>query len=502
MTYALRLVVAFCATAFSAIATFAADTSTRKPNIVFILADDLGYGDIGCYGQKHIRTPNIDRLASEGMRFTQHYAGSNVCAPSRCALMTGLHSGHTFIRENIQAKGYSEGQTPVPADSLRLPLLLKHCGYTIGGFGKWGLGPVGSSGDPLKQGFDRWFGYNCQAVAHNYYPTHLWDNDKPFPLDNPKFSAYQKLAPDTDRNSPASYSKFRGNVYAPDVIAEQALSFVRENKHRPFFLYFPTTVPHLALQVPEDSLQKYLGKFPEVAYTGDRGYLPQRTPRAAYAAMITRMDREVGRIVDLVKEFGLDSNTIFVFASDNGPATDRLGGADTEFFKSANGFRGRKGACYEGGIRIPCIVRWQGKIAPNTVQDRVTGFEDWLPTLLELVGQKSATPADIDGISFAPTLLGKSQPPREFLYRESPGYGGQQSVRVGNWKAIRTNLNPPAKSNRQAPGSLELYDLSKDPSEKVDVAAKHPDVVANLQSILNRQHRKSELFPIRALDGP
>ncbi len=473
----------------------------KPPNIVFIIADDLGYGDLGCYGQKKIHTPNIDRLATESMRFTNHYSGSNVCAPSRCALMTGKHPGHAYIRENHQAKGFPEGQEPVPADTLQLPLLLKKQGYTLGGFGKWGLGPVGSTGDPLKQGFDRWFGYNCQAVAHNYYPTHLWDNDKQIKLDNPKFSAYQKLPADADANDPKNYTGFSGSDYAPDLIGVKALEFVQANKDRPFFLYFATTVPHLALQVPEDSLKEYAGNFLETPYKGERGYLPHRQPRAAYAAMITRMDRDIGKLLALIKELKLDERTIVVFTSDNGPLYDQAGGTDAEFFNSAGGLRGRKGSFYEGGFREPCLVRWPGHIAAGSTSDRVTGFEDWLPTLLELTGAKDKTPSDLDGLSFAPTLLGKKQEERPFLYRESPGYGGQQSVRVGNWKALRRNLNPAPKAADQKPGAIELYDLATDPGEKTDVADKNPEVVAKLRTIMEKQHVKSDLFPMRALDG-
>jgi arylsulfatase A-like enzyme len=465
------------------------------PNIVFIIADDLGYGDLGCFGQKKIRTPNLDQLAGQSMRFTNHYAGNNVCAPSRCVLMTGKHPGHAYIRDNRQAKGFTEGQEPVPTGYLQLPLILKKQGYTLGGFGKWGLGPVGSTGDPLKQGFDRWFGYNCQAVAHNYYPTHLWDNGKPYKLDNPKFSAYQKLPPDADANDPKSYAAYSGKDYAPDRITEKARDFVRDNKDRPFFLYYPTTVPHLALQVPEDSLKEYDGKFPETPYKGDRGYLPHRQPRAAYAAMITRMDRDVGKLLSLISELGLDKRTIVVFTSDNGPLYDQAGGTDTDFFDSAGGLRGRKGSFYEGGFREPCLVRWKGHIAEGTVNDRVTGFEDWLPTLLELIGARDKTPQDIDGVSFAPTLLGQKQEARPFLYRESPGYGGQQCVRMENWKAIRRNLNTPKA------GEIELYDLAADPAEKTNVAGKNPQVVAKLLDIMVRQHIKSDLFPLKALDN-
>ena len=476
--------------------------SSRLPNIVFILADDLGYGDLGCYGQKKIRTPHIDRLASEGMRFTAHYSGNNVCAPARCVLMSGKHPGHAYIRDNRGGGGAQEGQEPVPAGELRLPLTLKKLGYTLGGFGKWGLGPVGSAGDPLKQGFDRFYGFNCQAVAHNYYPTHLWDSEQRVALGNARFSAHQKFPAGADPDSAASYTAYIGKDYAPDLIGAQARQFVRDHQGKPFLLYYPTTVPHLALQVPEDSLAEYVGKFPEEPYLGDRGYLPHRTPRAAYAAMITRMDREVGRLVELMSELGLDDRTIIIFTSDNGPLYKRLGGTDTDFFNSASGFRGRKGSFYEGGFREPCIVRWKGHIAPGTTSDLVTGFEDWLPTLLELAGSKDATPSSLDGISFAPTLLGQLQSPRAFLYRESPGYGGQQCVRVGDWKAVRQNLNPGPRQKQPPQIKTELYDLAGDPAETTDVAAQHPDVVARLEKLMAEQHVQSALFPIRALDEP
>ncbi len=472
-----------------------------KPNIVFFIADDLGYGDLSCYGQQKFKTPNIDRLAAEGMRFTAHYSGHNVCAPSRCVLMTGKHPGHAYIRDNRGGLGpEGEGQEPVPAGELKLPLTLDKLGYALGGFGKWGLGAVGTSGEPARQGFDVFFGYNCQAVAHNYYPTHLWSNDTRVALSNPAFSPRQKLPAGADPNAPESYAKFSGNEYAPDLISAQARKFVRDNQGRPFFLYYPTTVPHLALQVPEDSLREFAGQFPETPYPGGRGYLPHRTPRAAYAAMITRMDREIGRILDLVKELGLDESTLFVFTSDNGPLYDQLGGTDAEFFNSHAGLRGRKGSYYEGGFRVPCVVRWKGKIAPGGVTDRVTGFEDWLPTLLELIGEKAETPAGIDGISFAPTLLGKKQQARPFLYREAPGYGGQQCVRAGDWKAIRVGLNPGAKARKAQPAALELYNLARDPGETNNVAPQHPEVVKQLGAIMREQHVKSALFPIRALD--
>jgi arylsulfatase A len=477
-----------------------ANAEDRPPNVVFVIADDLGYGDLGCYGQRKIRTPHLDRLAKEGMRFTRHYSGHNVCAPSRCVLMTGKHPGHAFVRDNRQAKGFDEGQTPVPPGYLQLPLLMKKNGYTLGGFGKWGLGPMGSAGDPLKQGFDRWFGFNCQAVAHNHYPSHLWDDARRIETGNPPYKAHQKFPNGADPNSPESYKRYSGPAYAADLIGEKAREFVKTNKDRPFFLYYPTTVPHLALQVPEDSLAEYKGQFPETPYLGDKGYLPHQFPRSAYAAMITRMDRDVGRLLDLLAELMLDENTIVVFTSDNGPLFDRHGGTDSEFFNSAAGLRGRKGSYYEGGFRVPCIVRWKGRIAAGSTADRVTGFEDWLPTLLELTGAKESTPMDIDGISFAPTLFGRPQPPRPFLYREAPGYDGQQCVRVGDWKAIRTNLHPRAKAKNRTPGGLELYNLAADPAERTNVADKHPDMLANLKAIMEREHVKSELFPIRALE--
>jgi arylsulfatase A len=495
------------AVVFAAASGVAADQAARRPNIIFLLADDLGYGDIGAFGQKKIRTPNLDQLAREGMKFTNHYAGNNVCAPSRCTLMTSKHPGHAYIRNNRGGVGQGngaggEGQEPVPAGELKLPLTLKSLGYTTGAFGKWGLGAVGSTGDPNDQGIDLFFGYNDQAVAHNFYPVSLWRNREKVPLKNEPFSAHQKLPPSADPKDPASYAKFTGKEYAPDRINEEARKFLRDNKDRPFFLYYPTTVPHLALQVPEDSLAEYKDAFPEEPYKGESGYLPHRTPRAAYAAMITRMDREIGRLLAMVDEFGLRENTIVVFTSDNGPLWDRFGGTDTDFFDSAGGLRGRKGNYYEGGFREPCIVRWTGKIAPGSVSERVTGFEDWMPTLLELVGAKDRTPGGIDGISFAPTLLGKSQPERPFLYRESQGYDGQVCVRVGNWKAIQTNLHPRPAAKNKKPGAIELYDLKTDPTESHDVAAEHPDVVAKLAAIMKEQHVPAKLWPISALDGP
>ncbi len=473
----------------------------RKPNIVFILADDLGPGDLGCYGQKFIHTPNIDRMAAEGMKLTQHYCGNAVCAPSRCVLMTGKHPGHAFVRDNRSIQ--PEGQWPIPDEEVTLAEALKSQGYVSGGFGKWGLGGPDTTGEPLKQGMDRWYGYNCQGVAHNYYATYLWDDAKKVPLNNPPGTGHDELSPGDDPKDPRSYERFIGKDYSADLISEQARDFVRRHKDQPFFCYVPTTVPHLALQVPEDSLQEYIGKFDDPPYTGGRGYLPHFRPRAAYAAMITRMDREVGRMMDLIKELGLDDNTIFVFTSDNGPLNGNhqgLAGTDCAFFNSNSGLRNGKGSLYEGGIRAPGIVRWKGKIEAGSTNDRITGFEDWMPTLLELAGSAKATPKNLDGISFAPTLLGKKQPERPFLYREFPNYGGQQSIRVGDWKAVRQNLKP-KKKNEKPDLTIELYNLKDDPAETKNVAADHPDVVAKLEALMREQHSPSKDFPLPALDA-
>jgi len=476
----------------------AAPAAISRPNIVFILADDLGYGDIGAFGQTKIRTPHLDRMAAEGMRFTQHYSGNAVCAPSRCVLLTGRHPGHAWIRDNREVQ--PEGQPPLPANTVTIAKLLQQQGYVTAAMGKWGLGFPGSEGDPLKQGFNRFFGYNCQRHAHNYYPTSLWDNDRRLVLNNPPFAAHQRFPTNANPADAKEYARYVAKDFAPDLIAQQAFEFIRTNRAQPFFLYFAATIPHLALQVPEDSLAEYRGKFDDAPYTGTNGYLPHFTPRAAYAAMITRMDRDIGRIMSLVRELGLDEKTIFVFTSDNGPLYNRLGGTDTEFFNSASGLRGRKGALYEGGIRVPLIVRWKGRIAANSVSERVTGFEDWLPTLMELLGETKTVPRDVDGLSFAPTLLGRRQEPRAFLYREFPAYNGWQSVRIGDWKGVRHPINPRGRNAPQPKLAIELYDLKSDPNETTDVAARHPEIVARMEKVMAEQHTASELFPFPVLD--
>lgn len=494
------------------------EVQNRPPNIIFLIADDLGYGDIGAFGQTKIQTPTLDKMASQGIKLTRHYSGNPVCATSRCVLMTGKHPGHAQVRNNRETK--PEGQYPLVAGTRTLARILQENGYATGGFGKWGLGGPESDGRPVKQGFDKFFGYNCQAKAHNFYPEYLWENDTKVFLKNPAFAAHQKFPADADKNDPANYKRYQGEDYAPDLISDQAVKFVEQNKDRPFFLYYPTTVPHLALQVPEDSLAQYKNKFEETPYDGTRSYLPNLTPHATYAAMVTRMDREIGRILNKVEELGLTNNTIVVFTSDNGPLYDQLGGTDTDFFQSAKDLRGRKGSVYEGGVRVPTLVKYPGRISNGTQSDRVTGFEDWMPTLLTMAKMQSKIPDDLDGIDFSATLTGQNQSARAFLYREFPGYGGQQAVWSGKWKAVRQNLNQGGlagvqkkagaaskkaaakKKNNARPAVIvtELYDLEADPTESKDVAADHPEVVRKLEAIMKQEHVPSEVFPIRALD--
>lgn len=466
-------------------------TSKRahKPNIIFIMADDLGYNELGSYGQTKIRTPYLDRMAGEGMRFTQHYSGSPVCAPSRCVLLTGKHTGHAYIRANDEMTERGdvwhdpsiEGQRPLPSGTVTTASLLKSAGYATGAIGKWGLGGPTDSGQPNNQGFDFWYGYLCQRVAHNYYPTHLWRNREKFLLDNEYFYPHQTLPEDLDPDDPASYAPYSGRQYAPDLMEQEALDFIRRNSDRPFFLYLPFIVPHASLQVPDDSLAEYEGAFPETPYTGDKGYLPHRTPRAAYASMITRMDRSIGRIMSLVKELGLDENTLFIFTSDNGPTFN--GGTDSAFFESAKPLRGLKTQLYEGGIRVPMIARWTGKISPGTASGLVSAFWDFLPTLTELAG--ILPPGDTDGISLLPTLLGKThnQKIHEYLYWE---YLGGQVVRLGDWKGIIPREGQP----------LELYNLNSDIGETTNLADVEKQTAARIEEILKTARTESDLFPL------
>ena len=472
----------------------------EKPNVIFILADDLGYRELGCYGQEKIRTPRIDALAAEGMRFTRAYSGNAVCAPSRCVLMTGKHPGHATVRYNRSVE--PEGQHPLRPDEVTLAELLKKQGYACGAFGKWGLGNEWSDGNPNRRGFDRFFGYNCQAHAHSYYPATLWSDGELFPLKNdPPVPGHAGLPEGADPSDPASYAVFKGQDYASDRINGAALEFIRAHRDEPFFLYYPSLIPHVALHVPDEDLDPYLAEKwndPPFIRSKGYGYTPHFTPRAAYAAMITRLDTYVGRVIDLVEDLGLTEKTIVVFTSDNG--TTHLGEeVDYEFFASVGDLRGLKGELHEGGIRVPQIVKWPGRIAPGSVSDHVTGFEDWLPTLMELIGSKETVPQGLDGQSIAALLRGEKIPERDFLYREFTGYGGQQAVWLGSrWKGIRTEL----KRGKKAPDlTIRLYDLIADPSESRDLAGGHPDVVARIEAMMASARVPSSDFPFPALDA-
>jgi len=461
------------------------------PNIILIVADDLGYGELGCYGQKKIRTPHLDRLAAEGVRFTQSYSGSPVCAPSRCVLLTGRHTGHAYIRDNDELSGRGdvwndpalEGQRPLLDGTVTLASLLKKAGCATAACGKWGLGGPGTTGEPSRQGFDHFYGYLCQRLAHNYYPVHLWRDGRKEILEGNTFHfARGKLAPGRDPLDRASYAQFSGKQYSLDLIAADARAWIQAHRPGPFFLFLPFTVPHLALQVPEDSFQEYAGAFPETPYLGEKGYLPHWAPRAAYAAMISRLDREVGRLMALLKDLGLDERTLVLFSSDNGATID-VGGADTDFFASNAPLRGKKTMVYEGGIRVPLIARWPGRIKPGRVNGHLCAFEDYLPTFCEAAGV--APPVGVDGVSFLPTLLGeeKRQARREYLYWE---FQGRQAVRRGDWKGIRDTRK----------GTLELYNLAADAGESSDLAAKEPAVVREIAEIMRAARTESELFPL------
>jgi arylsulfatase A-like enzyme len=415
----------------------------RKPNIIFILGDDLGYGDIGPFGQQQILTPNLDRLAAEGLKFTHAYAGAAVCAPSRSVLMTGLHTGHTPIRANA-------GTFPLRADDVTIAEVLRRAGYRSGGFGKWGLGDAGSAGVPTRHGFTEFFGYLHQIHAHTYYPEFLWDNERKHPL-------------------PGNVNGGRGE-YSAELIAERALRFIRQHRDQPFFLYAAFTLPHGRFEVPDD--KPYSGRD-----------WPQ--PEKNFASMVTRLDGYVGRIMALVAELQLDRDTIVFFASDNGGVSGE--GHDVKRFRSNGPFRGENGSLYEGGIRVPMIVRWPGRVAANTTSDVPWAFWDFLPTAAAIAGTRA--PDGLDGISVLPTILGGKaaggeQAGREFLYWEHQQFDRQafalrsgamiQAVRTGNWKAVRPK-----------PGAaLELYDLARDAGESSDVAAAHPAVIARIESFL------------------
>jgi len=454
--------------------TFSLDAqSSKRPNIIFILADDLGYGDLSCYGQKHFTTPNIDRLAQEGMKFTNHYSGSPVCAPSRSALMTGLHSGHTYVRGNKEVQ--PEGQWPLPAEGMTLTELMKSDGYATGVFGKWGLGGPGSSGAPENQGVDRFFGFNCQRLAHNYFPEYLWDNRKKVFLDGNRGTS-------------------KGD-YAPDLIHEKALQFLEDHRDKPFFLFYPLTMPHAELVAPEKYMAMYRGQFlPEKSFAGvDSGetfrkgpYASQPEGHAAFAAMVHLLDEQVGSIMEKVKALGLDENTLVIFSSDNGPHLEA--GGDPDYFDSNGILRGYKRDLYEGGMRVPMIARWQGRIKAGQVSDHVSAFWDVMPTLADLLQIKLNQ--ETDGISYLPTLLGKGkQKQHAHLYWEFHELGGRMALRQGEWKLVQYDVG------KNPPGAFELFNLKEDPSEKNNLAEKYPQKVDDLKTVMLAERVPNKDFP-------
>ena len=402
-----------------------------KPNVIFILADDMGYGDAGCYGQKLIQTPNIDRLAAEGVRFTQAYAGTTVSAPTRCALMTGKHIGHAAIRANRELP--NEGQEPLPAGTFTVAQLFKNAGYATAAFGKWGLGGVDSTGAPDKTGVDTFFGYNCQRLAHNYYPDFLWRN-------------HEKV-------------ELGGKTYSHDLITSEAITWLRAHAKEPFFLYLPFTIPHPNYQVPD------LGSYANAPW-------PEQQKK--YASMMTRMDASIGQILALLKELKLDEKTLVLFSSDQG--ADNPGMLKT--FMSNGPFRGGKRSMYEGGLRVPMVARWPGRIQPGTVNQTQWAFYDFLPTMSDLLGQPLPESVQVDGHSVLPALLEGKTMQRDFLYWELHEGPFIQAARMGDWKAVRNGPD----------ASLELYDLSQDAAEAHDVAANHAEIVQKMQDILKREH--------------
>ncbi|MEZ6017277.1 MAG: arylsulfatase [Planctomycetota bacterium] len=477
-------------------------TSLRRPNVVLILADDLGAGELGAYGQQKIRTPHLDQLAREGMRFDAAYSGSPVCAPSRCVLLTGRHSGRAVVRDNWENGGWGpdepEGQYPLPAAEVTLAEHLRAAGYATCAGGKWGLGGPGTEGAPNAQGFDHFIGYLCQRVAHNYYPTHLWRDGERMELAGNAawFSAHQKLtAPLEDAD--AYYERYSRTEYAPTIIADDLVAWTREYAQgdAPFFLYYPSVIPHVALQAPREEVEAYPAEWDEAAYLGDKSYLPHASPRRAYAAMITHLDAAVGRILAALDEAGVADNTLVIFTSDNGATW--VGGVDTEFFNSHDGRRGRKAQLYEGGIRVPMIVRWPGQVAPGSATSAPVAFQDLFPTIAAATGTPVTDPAvaaRLDGVDLTPTLRDAAvAPERDALYFEFRPFGGQ-AVRAGDWKLIRR------VQGKQEVVTLELYNLAQDPGETRNLAEAEPEVVARLLGLMAREHTPSEPFPLPGVD--
>jgi len=438
--------------------------SENKPNIIYILADDLGYGDISCYGQKHYSTPNIDRMAAEGMMFTQHYAGSALSAPSRCALMTGMHTGHARIRANFSA---TDSRVGLKTSDITIPELLKTAGYHTGMFGKWGLGELGTEGTPTRKGFDEFFGYVNQKHAHFYYFPCLQHNED------------QVLIPENVQHR---------SVYTHDLIHSKAKEYITEqaNAGKPFFAYLAYTLPHSELDVPEDDLSKFRGKFPETPYheSLSKGYRAQSEPKAAFAAMVSRLDRHVGEILSMLKELGIEDNTIVVFTSDNGPHD--AGGADPLFFNGNAGMRGIKRDLYEGGISEPMIVKWSGTIKAGAKSDHLSAFWDVMPTLCEIADIE--TPRHCDGTSFLPTLKGMKQSNDRTLYWELGEKSlFKQAVRMGNYKAVRYGLK----------NKVQIYDISKDRKEQNDIATSNPELVAKALELFSSMRHEDLNFPMK-----
>ncbi len=429
----------------------------QKPNIIYILADDLGYGDLSCYGQEKFQTPNIDQLAAEGIRFTSHYSGSTVCAPSRCSLLTGLHTGHAPVRGNREIQ--PEGQQPMPADTRTLAHELKDAGYNTACIGKWGLGYPGSVSDPLKMGFDYFFGYNCQRHAHHYFVDYLWENDRKI--------------------------EYPEKVYSHDVQTEKAFDYIRSQQDSTFFLYLAYTIPHAEMRLPEAYMEPFINRYPEPNPFPGGHYGAQQHPRAAFAAMVTHMDRDIGRLMQLLKDLGLDENTLVVFTSDNGTHVE--GGNDPDFFDSNGPLRGYKRDLYEGGIRVPFIARWKNVIEPGRESNHISAFWDMYPTFCELAGKQPEK--NTDGISMVPEFTGKEQPRHDYLYWEFPVLGGRQAVRMGKWKGLRYNL---AEGNR----NIELYNLDTNPGETRNVAENHPEVLSKISAAMQEAHEPSPVFKL------
>lgn len=439
----------------------ASNEKVQSPNIIFILADDLGIGDLGCYGQKVIKTPAIDNLAENGMKFTQHYSGSTVSAPSRCVLMTGKHTGHSYIRGNkgyIAEDGRKYDQNLGDAE-VTVGEVLKTKGYTTACVGKWGLGGPDGEGHPNNQGFDYFFGYLGQVNAHNYFPLQLFENNDVVKLD--------------------------GKVYSHDLIVEKALNFIDKNSDKPFFLYMTPTIPHAELIVPNNEYMGYESKFDEKPFKGTKTYCPQDKPRATFAAMVSRLDRDVQRVVDMLDKKGILDNTLIIFSSDNG--THHEGGHDPKYFDSNSIYRGGKRDMYEGGIRTPFIVYWNGIIKKGSVSDHQSAFWDFMPTVCELTGAN--IPENTDGISYLPTLLGKNgQKKHDYLFFEFYEQGGKRAVIKDNWKLIQLDVN------KKTGTRYELYDIKSDQSETKDLASVNPNKVEELKKIMEQAHTESGLW--------